>query len=433
MSDQLIGLVGIVMLLLLMLSRMPVGFVMALTGLLGICLLRGPEAALGVLKTVPYSTVASYTFSILPLFVLMGELAFRSGLTETLYNAVYKLIGHLRGGLAMATIAACGIFSAISGSSPATAGAMGKVALPQMRKYHYDPNLAAASVVAGGSLGNIIPPGVGIVIYGVLTEQSIGRLILACLIPGFVLMVLYMIAAFLLAARYPKLAPSGPRYSLPEKLVAVKGMVPIAVIFIITIGGIYLGVFSATEAAAVGTFLTLVYALGRGLNLRGLVECLMESAKFSGMAITILIGAMIFGYFMSVAAVPQAVAEFISGLGVSRYVVLAGIMASYLILGCFMESLAMLLLTVPIFFPVIIKLGFDPIWFGVMVVTAMEEGMITPPVGMNLYIVKGVAEDLKLEGLFRAVIPFVTSIIVFQVLLVVCPELALWIPQRMKY
>lgn len=433
MNITIIGLLGIAALLLLILTRMPIGFVMALVGFIGIALVNGFPAALGVLKTVPYSTVSSYTLSVVPLFLLMGEFAFQCGLTDRLYNAVYKTIGHFRGGLAMATIMGCGIFSAISGSSPATAGAMGKVALPEMEKYKYDPKLAAASVVAGGSLGNLIPPGIGIVIYGVLTEQSIGKLIIACIIPGIVLMLMYMITAHILARRNPIIAPPGPRHSWGERWVALIAMLPIAIIFIITMGGIYVGIFTATEAAAVGTFLTFVYALGsKQLSWEKFVHSLVETAKVSAMVFTIVIGAMIFGYFMSMTRVPMVVAEFMSNLEISRYLILIGIMFIYLILGCFMDSLAMLLLTVPIFFPVILRLGFDPIWFGVLVVTAMEEGLITPPVGMNLYIVKGIAENVKLEQIFRGVIPFVLTIVAFQLILIAFPSLATWLPMTMK-
>ncbi|WP_258360410.1 TRAP transporter large permease [Moorella sulfitireducens] len=434
MEITTIGLLGIIVLLLLMLTRMPIGFIMALVGFVGVMLVNSLPAAMGVLKTVPYSTVSSYNLSVIPLFILMGEFASRCGLTEGLYNAVYKVIGHLKGGLAMATILACGLFGAICGSSPATAGALGKVALPEMDKYKYDSSFAGASVVAGGSLGSFIPPGVPIVLYAILTEQSIGKMIIACVIPGAVLMLMYMITAYLIASRYPQLAPPGPRHSLADMWHAVRGMLPIAIIFVITMGGIYVGIFTATEAAAVGTFLTFLYAVGtRQLSWEKFVYSLLETGKTSAMIFTILIGAMIFGYFMSLAKLPMVIANFISGLEVSRYLIIVGIMIVYLILGCFMDSLAMLLLTVPIFFPVIQNIGFDPIWFGVLAVTCVEEGLITPPVGMNLYVVKGISEKIKLEGLFRRVLPYVLTIVVFQLVLFIFPQLATWLPSLMKF
>jgi len=429
MDITVIGILGIIVLLALMLTRMPVGFIMLLVGFAGIAIVNSGQASLGILKTVPFSSVASYNLSVVPLFLLMGELAFQCGLTEKLYATVHRWIGHLRGGLAMATIMGCGIFSAISGSSPATAGAMGKVSLPEMEKYNYDQKLSAASVVAGGSLGNLIPPGVGIVIYGVITEQSIGKLIIACIIPGALLMLLYMLTVYVIALIKPDLAPAGSKYTWKEKWNSLKEMLPIAIIFLITMGGIYTGIFTATEAAAVGAFLTLVYAVfSRNLTMKKFFHCLLETGKVSAMVFTIVIGAMVFGYFLTMTQIPMTVADFALSFNVSKYIIIIFILIIFLLLGMFMDTLAMMLLTIPIFFPVITGLGFDPIWFGVIAVTAMEQGLITPPVGMNLYIVKSIKPDIRLEDIFKGIMPFIAAILVFQALLIIFPQIATFLP-----
>jgi len=432
MSNELLGTVGILTLLLLMFLRVPVGYAMALSGIGGIALILEPQAAISILKTVPFSTTAAYNLSVIPLFVFMGELALVCGMTSGLFNAFHKSIGHWRGGLAMAAILASSLFAAICGSSPATAAAMGKVVLPEMSKYNYNKDFAAATVVAGGSLGSLIPPSVVGVIYGVLTEQSIGKVILALLIPGFFLCFLYIITAYIVARRHPELAPSGPRYSFKDKLKAFKGITSVLVIFVVSIGGIYLGYFTATEGAGVGCFLVLIYSLlTRNLTWKRFVESLMETGRVTGISFTIFIGAMIFSTLMTLSRWPMMLSEFITGLQVSTTMVIICIIVGYLVLGCFMDSLAMIFITVPIFFPIILNLGLDPIWFGVLVVSCSEAGLITPPVGMNLFVVSGIAQDVKMVNLYKAVIPYCIAIVIFLIILALFPELALWLPQHM--
>ena len=427
MTPETVGLIGIVLLVILLFSRMPIAFVMILVGIVGVFLLKDFDVATGIAKTVPYSTVAAYNMSVVPLFVLMGEFAFSAGLTQGLYEAVYKWIGHHRGGLALATVGACGLFAAISGSSPATAGAMGRVSLPEMERYNYDIKLATASVAAGGTLGILIPPSVPMVIYGVLTEQPIGKLLIAGIVPGILLMLLYMATVYTLARRNPAIAPRGPKFTYAERFAALKGIGPILVIFLLTIGGIWLGWFTPTEGAAVGAFLTFAYALLSGhLTFQKFLHVLIETGKITAMIFGIFVGAMLFGYFLSMAQLPQHTADFLSSLPVPPIVIMAMIMILYLILGCFMDSLAMILLTIPIFFPVAMKLGYDPIWFGVIIVSVCELGLITPPVGMNLYIVKGIAQpNVKLGTIYAGIYPFVLAILLFEVLLYIFPQIVL--------
>jgi tripartite ATP-independent transporter DctM subunit len=412
---------------------MPIAFVMSLVGVAGVMLLRDGDVATGIMKTVPYSAVASYNMSVVPLFILMGEFAFQSGLTHGLYDAVYKWMGHRSGGLALATISACGLFAAISGSSPATAGAMGRVALPEMERYKYDLKLATASIAAGGTLGILIPPSVPMVIYGILTEQPIGKLLIAGIVPGLLLMFFYMLTVVILVKRNPALASPGPRFSYAERFAATRRIAGILIIFLITIGGIWTGLFTATEGAAVGAFLTFLYALGsRQLTWPKFLHVLLETGRITAMLFGIFIGAMIFGYFLSMAHLPQNLAAFLSALPVSPHVIMFGIWFIYLILGCVMDSLAMILLTIPIFFPVVMKLGYDPIWFGVMVVSAVELGLITPPVGMNLYVVKGIAPHVKLGTIYRGVMPFVWAVVIFELLLYIFPQIVLMPVAGMK-
>jgi C4-dicarboxylate transporter, DctM subunit len=432
LSNEIMGTLGIVVLLILMMFRMPVGFAMSLVGFVGVALVKGPDAAIGVLKNVPHSTAASYGLSVVPMFIFMGELAFQGGMTNRLYAAAYTCIGSLRGGLSIATIAASGVFAAISGSSVASAAAMGKVAIPDMRKYHYDGALSAASVVAGGSLGILIPPSVIAVIYGILTAQSIGKVLLALFIPGILLLVMYMITAYLIAVRHPDWAPRGERHSVKEKALAIISVIPVMGIFVVVIGGIYAGIFTATEAAAVGTFFVFLYGIfTRNLTWKKFVDCLLGASITSAMTFVILIGAMVCNYFFALVRLPMILSDYVGGIAAPPVLVFLCIMAVYFVLGCFMDSMSVLTLTVPIIYPVVINLGFDPIWFGVMVVVFIEEALITPPVGMCLFVVKSMVEDVKMQKLYMAIIPYIVAICIFQILLLLFPELALWLPQGM--
>lgn len=426
------GIVGIIILLFILFSGIQIGIGMALVGFVGFAYLVGIGPALGLLKTVPYSTFASHSLSVIPLFILMGAFAFAAGLGEDLYRAVYKWLGYMRGGLAMATVGACACFAAISGSSLATAATLGAVTLPEMKRYKYDPALAAGSVAAGGSIGILIPPSVILIIYGIITEQSIGKLFLAGFIPGILEAVFYMITIAILTTINPDLGPRGAKTSFREKVSAFLTTWEVIVLFIVVIGGIYLGVFTPTEAAGAGAFGAFFFGLlRRKLNLQGFKDSLVDTCKTTGMLFFIITGAMFLGYFLSVTRLPFELASFVAGLPLNRYVILALILLVFLLLGCVMDSMAIVLLTVPIFFPLILRLGFDPIWFGILVVRVTEMGLITPPVGLNVYIIQGVS-NIPMGTIFRGIFPFLIADLCEVALLVAVPQITLFLPSMMK-
>jgi len=433
MSPITIGLIGIGVLFVLLFLKMPVGLVMALVGAAGFFWIRGLDPTLGVLRTTPYTTFASYGLSIIPLFILMGTFCFFAGISEDLYAAAYAWLSRFRGGLAMATVAACAGFAAICGSTAATAATMGKIALPEMKRYGYDKGLAAGAVAAGGTIGILIPPSVILVIYAILTEQSIGRLLLAGFIPGVLEAVFYFITIYILCKRNPQMGPAGPTTSFRQKVVAVKGVWMILVLFVVVMGGIYFGIFSPTEAAGIGAFGAFIFLLGRRrLTWQVLKDSLFDTGKTTAMIFLIMMGAMIFGYFLAVSRLPFEMAGYIVGLGIHPNLVLALILVFYLVLGCLMDSMAMILITVPVFFPVIMALGFDPIWFGIIIVRVCEIGLITPPVGLNVYIIKGIAgEDTSMFTIFRGIVPFLIADLCHVSLLIAVPQLALFLPTHM--
>lgn len=428
-----VGVIGIVALLVALFSGMPIGVGMLVVGLGGMIYISGWGAGLGLLKTVPYTTMANYSLSVVPLFILMGEFAFRSGISRDLYSTTYRWLGNLRGGLAMATVGACAGFAAVSGSSLATAGAMGEVALPEMKRYKYDDRLATGCIAAGGSIGIMIPPSVVLIIYGILTEQSIGKLFLAGFIPGVLEAIFYMIVIYIITTRSPIMGPPGPVTSFREKVTSLKGTWAVLALFLLVIGGIYTGIFSPTEAGAVGAFGTLFWGLARRrFTWQSFIKSLLGAGRITAMAFLILIGAMIFGYFLAVTRLPFALADFVAGLPMNRYIILGAILLIFLFMGCIMEVLGMVILTVPIFFPVVMALNFDPIWFGILTVRAVEMGQITPPVGINVFVIKGVAQDVSLETIFRGIIPFFLGDICLLALLVAVPQISLFLPGLMK-
>lgn len=432
MSPLTIGLIGICLLIILLFSRMPVGLVMALVGFAGFACLTSLEGAFGLLRTVPFTTSASYDLSVLPLFLLMGSLSYYSGLSHALYNSAYKWVGGLPGGLAMATILGCSGFAAISGSTLATAATMGTIALPEMEKYNYDSALATGAVASGGSLGILIPPSAIFIIYGILTEQSISKLFIAGIFPGLLLAFLFMISIYIQVRHNPKLGPPGDRTSFIEKLAAVRATGAVLVLFLVMMGGLYMGLFTPTEAAGVGAFGAFLFALCKNrLTKKNLVAIMTETMRTTAMIFVIIIGAMIFGYFLAITRLPFELASFVSGFPVSRYIILIVILITYLFLGCIMDTLAMVILTVPIFYPVIVKLGFDPIWFGVVMVLVSEMGVITPPVGLNVYVIHGVAKNVPLFTIFRGVVPFILMMILCIILVIAFPQIALFLPSVM--
>lgn len=433
MSPELVGIIGIAVLLVLFAFRMQVGLSMLLVGLLGYCYLTTTQAGLTKLGIDPYATASFYGLSVIPLFILMGMFLSYGGLGRNLYQAVDAWMGHLRGGMAIATIGACAAFSAISGSTTATAATMGTVALPEMKRYKYKDSLATACVAAGGTLGILIPPSVILILYGILTEERIGQLLIAGILPGLLQAALFMVTIYLQVRLNPSLAPLRPEAAFREKLASLKVVWPVLALFLLVMGGIYLGVFTPTEAGAVGAFGALIFSLAtRHFSWKNLVDSLDQAARITAMIFLIVIGATVFGHFLAVTKIPFELSGFIAGLGVSRYVVMAIILFLLMALGCFMEGIAILVLSMPILYPLVTGLGFDGIWFGIIMVIMLNIGLVTPPVGINVYITAGVAKDVPLMTIFRGVIPLWIAMIVCAALLVAFPQIATFLPSLMR-
>ena len=426
------GIIGFVALVVLMFLKIPVGFVMALVGLIGFAHLVSWDAALHLMAQDFFSVFGSYNLTVIPLFVLMGQLAHHSGMSSRLFHAAYRFFGNLPGGLAVATIGACAGFSAICGSTSATAATMAAVALPEMKKYNYDPSLATGVVAAGGSLGILIPPSTIFIVYGIMTEQSVGKLFLAGVVPGILMTLLFVATVFVWTWKRPDLAMPGARFTLREKIASLAGVIETLILFLAVMGGLFAGLFTPTEAAAVGAFGTLLIAvIGRHLSWKGFSQALVETTRVTCMILVIVAGATVFGHFLAVTRIPFDVGAWVLGLAMPPWAVMAMIILIYLVLGCLMDSLAMIMLTIPIFFPVITSLGFDPIWFGVIIVLVTGMGVITPPVGINAYVVAGVARDVPLHTIFRGAIRLLAAQVVTAALLIVFPQIALWLPQLM--
>ncbi|MFK7874592.1 MAG: TRAP transporter large permease [Paracoccaceae bacterium] len=430
MDPLTIGILAFVALFILLVLTVPIGFAMGLCGLAGMSMIIGLAPSLSLFGTTVYETTVTYDLSIVPLFVLMGAVAARSGLSQELYGAFNAWFGAFRGGLALATVGACGAFAAICGSSVATAATMSKVALPEMKRYNYGDDLATGSVAAGGIIGILIPPSVVLVLYGVLTETSIGDLFIAGFLPGVLTILGFMLVVVIVTRLNPAIGPAGPRVSLGEKFAALGRTWAIILLFALVIGGIYFGVFTPTEAAgigAVGAF--VISALRRRLSLGNIREALMETVTTTAMIFTILIGALTLNNLMVFSGIAGALSGFVSGLDMHPMAVMAVILLIYLVMGCFLDALAMILLTVPIFFPIITDLGFDPVWFGVIVVMVVELGLITPPIGMNVFVIKGMVPDVKLSAIYKGVIPFVIAQFVLIIMVFLIPGIALWLPE----
>lgn len=433
MDPVLVGVIGTILVFVLLFMGMPISFSMMLVGFLGISVLASVGAALPVIARTTYGVAAFYPYMVMPLFVLMGGFASHTGMTEELYNTFDKWFRKLPGGLGVTTIAACAGFAAVSGSSVATAAAMGKIALPQMRRFEYDQSLATGCIAAGGTLGFLIPPSIGFVVYGILTEQSIGALLVAGMVPGLILAFAYIMIVVIRVKINPDLAPGNPEpVSLREKIRAFTGIWEPLGIFLLVMGGIYRGFFTPTEAGAIGaTALFVVALIKRKLNWKNLTGALLEAARLAAMVQFLVIGAVIFSYFLALSTIPMKVASWVGGLETSPYMIHAIIILLYLFLGCFMDVLSMLVLTMPVIFPVIVELGFNPIWFGVIAVLVMEAGLITPPVGLNIFTVAGVAPDIPIEKIFRGTAPFLISIIFMVILITIFPQIALFLPTMM--
>jgi len=427
LEPPIVGLIGIGFLLFLLLLGVQVGVSIGLVGFLGVAYLIGTNPSLGILATVPYRTWASYNMSIIPLFLLMGEFSFKSGLIRDLYRTMNCWLGRLPGGLAMATVGACAGFAAVSGSALATAATLGKLAIPEMKKYHYDNKLAAGAVAAGGTIGILIPPSIILVIYGILTEQSIGKLFLAGLIPGILEALFYMITIYILCKKNPTLGPIGAKTTFTQKLSSLKLSWGIVALFLLVMGSIYFGICSPTEAAGMGAFGSFLFCLGRKkLSFRKFIGSIMDAGKTTGMIFLLITGTMIFTYFLAVTRLPMALSTFVSSLDVNSYFIIISIVLVYLFFGCFIGATGLVLLTVPIFFPVVVDLGFNPIWFGIIVVRVCEMGAITPPIGMTVY-----AKDIPIQDIFRGVLPFFITDIIHLSLLIAFPQISLFLPSLM--
>jgi len=433
LDPVIVGIIGTVFVFILLFLGMPIAFALMLVGFAGISYLASIEAALPIAARTVYEVSAYYPYTVIPLFIVMGGFAGSSGMTKDLYSAFDKWFRKLPGGLGIATIGACAGFAAVSGSSVATAATMGTVALPEMKRFNYHPRLATGTVAAGGTLGFLIPPSIGFIVYGMLTEQSIGKLLVAGMIPGLILAVAYMAIVVVWVKLNPSVAPVSPEaVSWREKFSALLGVWEPLAIFLVVMGGIYGGLFTPTEAGAMGaTVLFLVAIIKRKLNRQNLVGALLEAVRISVMVLFLVAGANVFSYFLALSTIPMKVASWAAALEVSPYLIHTIIVIIYLFLGCFLDAISMMVLTLPVIYPVILALGFNPIWFGVIAVLMMEAGLITPPMGLNIFTVAGVAKDVPIETIFRGVAPFLLSIFAIVILITIFPQLALFLPNMM--
>ena len=432
LSPDAVAVIGFVALFTLMLLRVPVGMAMGLVGVCGYSYIAGSGPALKLIGQTSMRTVTDYTFGVIPMFMLMGAFVSVSGVSRELFRAANAFIGHLRGGLGVATVLACGGFAAICGSSVATAATFSTVAYPEMRRFGYPQSFSAGVIAAGGTLGAMLPPSTVLAVYAILTQQDIGKLFMAGIVPGLLAMSMYVVTIMLIVFFRPEWLPAGEKKSLAERISGLKDVWAPLVLFLFVIGGLYGGFFTPTEAGGVGASGAFLLGVLRGkLDKAGIREALLSATRTSAAVFTVLIGALLFGYFLTITQTPQKLTEILTGLGVGRYGVLGLIMLMYLVLGCLMDAMAMIILTVPIIYPVIIQLGFDPIWFGIIIVMTVELGLIHPPVGMNVFVIKSVVQDVSFTTIFKGVIPFVLTDILRLVILIAFPMIALWLPGQM--
>lgn len=437
MNPTLIGVTGIALMIVVFMTRMPVAYVMTTVGFLGFSLVSSSKAGLNLLAKDFYDVFSSYDLTTVPLFILMGQLAFNSGISSKLYATAYKFLGHTRGGLAIATVTACTAFGAVCGSSAATAATMATVGLPEMKKFKYADELAAGSVASGGGLGMIMPPSVVLIVYGILTEQSIGKLFMAGILPALLVTVLFILTVIVWCSFLPEQGPRGQAFTWKEKMKSLGGMGETLAVFALVMGGMFYGLFTPTEAAGVGVFGVLLVALiRRQLTWEKFVDALYETLKTSCMVMMLVAGATFFGKFLAITRIPYDIASWIGGFDMPPLFILLLVIVVYFLGGCFMDSLALVMLTVPIFFPLVMGLGFDPIWFGVIIVMVTEMGVITPPVGLNVYVVYGVARGLPgggiaLESIFKGIAPFMFAVLVGIIILAIFPQIVLFLPNMM--
>ncbi|MBW2513274.1 MAG: TRAP transporter large permease [Deltaproteobacteria bacterium] len=430
MTPAIIGILGIVVLLLMLfLLGTPVGFAMGIVGFCGFCYLISFKAGLNMLAAVLWETFSKYGLTVIPLFIFMGQIAFYSGVNEKLYKAAYQWVGQIRGGVAMATIMACSAFSAICGSNAATAATMTTVALPQMKKFRYDSRLSTGAIACGSTLGVVIPPSVVLIVIGLSTEQSIARLFYGGIGAGVVLAVLLSLTIYVVCTIHPGWGPVGPRTTFLEKIKGLSGAFEMAILFLMVMLGLYFGVFTPTEAGAVGSlFAILISIIQQKLSWKGFLTAITDTIRVSCMVIVIVAGAMIFGRFLAAIRILYDIASWVVGLPVPDMVIMAIIFAIYIVGGAVMDALALLLITIPIFFPVAVELGYDPIWFGVTITVVTTLGAVTPPVGATTYVVGGMAKDVPLEDVFKGVTYFLPAYLLCILLLMIFPKLVLFLP-----
>ena len=432
MDPIIVGLLGVVALLVLLFFGMNIGFTMIVVGFFGYLILTNMTAAMGLFASIPFTTVNNYGLSVIPLFVLMGQLAYYAGISQDLYTFCNKWIGRVPGGLAGATIVACAFFAAICGSATATTATLGVVCLPEMRKYNYKDELACGTIAAGGTLGILIPPSTGFILYAIQAEESIGTMFAAGILPGIFLAAVYVLTIMILVKRNPSLAPKAEKVSLIEKIKAIKGVIAIVILFVIVLGGIFAGIFTANEGAAVGAFGALLFMIGKKkFSWENLKKSCMDTLRTSGMIFMIMIGAYVFGYFLTLTQLPMMLAETVAGSNVPDFVVIIAILAIYAVLGCFVDSLPLIVLLTPIFLPIVVDMGFSPVWFGVLMVMIMQLGLITPPVGMCVYVMNGIAKDVSLGRIFKGVAPFVVALIIAVLVVALVQPLSLGLPGLM--
>jgi C4-dicarboxylate transporter DctM subunit len=431
MSSEMIGLVGLAVLLILLFSGMWIGAAMATVGFIGYAVIVGLKPAFGMLAQIPFTTMAWYPLTCVPLFILMGIIIFYSDIGKDLYSTAYTWLGHLRGGLAMATVVACALFAAITGVSSPALATLGKVAVPQMRKYKYDDKLATGSLVCAGTMAFLIPPSVAFIIYGILTENSIVKLFMSGFLPGILLTGLFIATIAIIVARRPEAGPAGPKTSWKEKIVSLKLTWPTVVLFLLVLGGIYRGIFTPTEAGAIGAFGALVIGLAmRRLTLKKFTAAFLEAGQTTAFIMLLIIGAYILMKFLAVSGLTVALGNFITGLPVPRMGIFAAIVVLYLILGMFLDIVSAVILTIPVLYPAVIALGFNPLWYGVMVVILIEIGLVSPPVGMDAFVLSGVT-GVPLGTIFRGAVPFLIAMLVCIIILTFFPQIALFLPGTM--
>ncbi|HEV57905.1 MAG TPA: TRAP transporter large permease [Phycisphaerales bacterium] len=430
MSPVQIGILGCILLFVLLAASVPVAFAMAIVGFAGFALVVSPQAAMSMITLDLYDTFSSYSLTVIPLFVLMGQVAFHAGISRRLFNAAYHWLGGLPGGLAMSTVGACTAFGAICGSGPATAATMASVALPEMKRYKYSMELGCGAVAAGGSLGMLIPPSVVFIVYAIMTEQSVGKLFIAGIVPGLLIALLFCLTIYLNCKWRPHLGPAAPPVTWGAKFASLLGVIETLTLFLVVMGGMFKGFFTPTEAAAIGAAGTLIIALlKRQLRWKVLIRSLRETVRTSCMVMIIVTGAVIFGHFLAVTQIPVKLASTLAALPLPGWSVMGLVILFYLLAGCFVDALGLILLTIPIFYPVVMQLGYDPIWFGVIIVIITQMGVISPPVGVCVYVVSGIERDVPLQTIFRGALPFLLALIVAAIILVAFPQLCLFLPK----